>query len=1330
MNDPTMLLTKFPARQDNITRTFICNGVASSHPGDRNRTADVHRKAPPASLPQLPMPPNAIIPHNSKFVLVDESQFASLSDFEEKHQRDMSLLAEHAVQPEAVNAAGIPRVYQEHIPAPAARRAVHDFCEAEMRKISADIAELNKAWLKHSKANHYNKPHLFQRDSYLSRPKTIKLRHVHEAVESWLARKERDTMMFEDDMSKLVGKYIEAQIRRRDYDRYYVLATHYGVWTAQVYYRAPRPGKRYWQLVTDAALKFQKLWTVYWAVTRLRRFRCARAIQTIWRARYHFRKRNPLIKLRVKCGKRSVMKFFWLRWLEYNSLCRKIKDAIRFQLASWRDKCFNAWKEMFRSKKNRKEEVIKKFVLRMKNIEVTGCFLQWQTFTKRRKRGKHFLRRLLQCPHFDAWHKYTLHRKKTKRQDRAAMVMQGLVRMGLRRHKFMRMKRAAGVLDRFLVFSYAHLIVRLRRQVRINEEFEGWMPEELHRRDRAATDIERRRVMRQGQILKEKERKAVSELKRHWRTRDGKTQLLELVQDLRGQSGLSAASSSQAQQAKPATLGTQLQNLSSLLGVVRASEKELDKSKRLLLRQCKYITDVQETHEFNVKSAPYIVCPHPYCGRVFTSDDVYRAHRLHSRYHNAEVADASLEPVSPADADPADVGADNVNDVNEGDDLDNNAAVSALNEEAAEALIKEDPELQLSAESNQDPANVNNNDGIDEEAVVEHDTEKIMEEVAVDQVRDEPDAAEEVDIKDNDTKPGDDMHAASGVPGENSDVAEVPTKNSRNDKNNKMIVRLPPVRQDWLLDDPVLPFTELHIQLRHPLGIDLLRSFLIGSRGIDSAVNCLDLWAAIEDWRRKSVHSEHYRSKALNILETYLCEDCSRPLELISVSASDQSDPPTAAVKSSKAAATDRRQPIASESNNRTSTYGSNSSSSAPGHVNSLCSKYDIKTYVKSSMETIVERLTDVKEADELSGIVSHAHHKGVHSGSSDYLDSARASVNIFRRLFGLSGRFYNSWTDRRVIPADIFNELQWWVLVRLHGILVHDSNYLQSEEHRKYSEIVRNDAEERRAALLVDYKVVRNAEYLQWARAFRLRELRMLDLALECANSAMEVEVERLAMVFMRIGANEVLDVTRQTEQATHEHVAATVDEALDWACIDVMEAVYEFYTKNMLAVMWTHTELRKGMLQYSGLLKSTRSSAYMRLLTTGKDPKETSGRGAQSGVGAKDSEEWFKDFFAAALEEERDHLPIEASVAASRIQARVRGIIGRKRARKEFVATFYKRYVLFSVVFSTSWNGVELFGRYDNSSGACYYVNTSYGTTSWTKPAIHSRLFTNGKW
>ena len=96
---------------------------------------------------------------------------------------------------------------------------MNKLCDDEIDRLTTNINELNKKWSSHSKQNHYNKPHLFEKNSAdvlncgpKEQSNTIiiytntsintntiigmmKLRLVREAVESWKIRKDRDMMV-------------------------------------------------------------------------------------------------------------------------------------------------------------------------------------------------------------------------------------------------------------------------------------------------------------------------------------------------------------------------------------------------------------------------------------------------------------------------------------------------------------------------------------------------------------------------------------------------------------------------------------------------------------------------------------------------------------------------------------------------------------------------------------------------------------------------------------------------------------------------------------------------------------------------------------------------------------------------------------------------------------------------------------------------------------------------------------------------------------------------------------------------------------------------------
>jgi hypothetical protein len=154
-----------------------------------------------------------------KLVLVDESQLRELSKFETILREERQLLGEQC----ALVLADIQA--SANIPLPATRLAVQNLCETEMRQAAAAMARLSKQWRAFCLQNHYNRPHLYaDKDaSFLKHgplgQRALKLQLAREAVARWEQSKDRDSMAYEDDMSRQVGRYLDAQIRRKDYDR-------------------------------------------------------------------------------------------------------------------------------------------------------------------------------------------------------------------------------------------------------------------------------------------------------------------------------------------------------------------------------------------------------------------------------------------------------------------------------------------------------------------------------------------------------------------------------------------------------------------------------------------------------------------------------------------------------------------------------------------------------------------------------------------------------------------------------------------------------------------------------------------------------------------------------------------------------------------------------------------------------------------------------------------------------------------------------------------------------------------------------------------------------
>jgi hypothetical protein len=176
-------------------------------------------------------------------------------------------------------------------------------------------------------------------------------------------------------------------------------------------------------------------------------YRAVIKIQARVRCYLMFKRLNLLIKLRVRAGRRSFLRYYFRSWLYYNTLCRRIKEALEYILDDYYHKCFYAWKTFAVQSRQHKEEIAIKFAKRLLHNNLISSFQTWTTFVNRIKYLRTFLRRMLSCPVFETWVKYTKREKFTKKLNRSATVIAAFARMIIKRMKFLKMKRATATLE-------------------------------------------------------------------------------------------------------------------------------------------------------------------------------------------------------------------------------------------------------------------------------------------------------------------------------------------------------------------------------------------------------------------------------------------------------------------------------------------------------------------------------------------------------------------------------------------------------------------------------------------------------------------------------------------------------------------------------------------------------------------------------------------------------------------------------------------------------------------------------------------------------------------
>jgi hypothetical protein len=554
------------------------------------------------------------------FVLVEESRLQELIKLDEALQKERHLLGQQCVtmfKDQQLSA---------RIPLPATRYAIHNLCESQLNKMYGEILELQQKWNQYCRQNHYQKPYLFLKDSYLNvappSQRALKLRLVRDATSTWLLRKERDTMAYEDDLSFLTGLYYDALQRQRDYERYYIIANRYGPFTEVEFQQDTRPGKRYYAKITKGAIKLQLVWDRYWAMAKLRRFRACRMIQKIWRGYITYKKLHPIIRLRMKIGKKTYYMYSFAQWKEYIRFCRWIRESIRYFNGNYVERCFHGWKTLARETREERNRRMGKALLRARSPLLYRFFRYWKSFRKYIQALRGRLIVYFSFPHFYLWIEYTKQSKLLKKLHHNSRILQYAVRTFLIRCRFLRMKKAKVWLNLFAFVILAKGRVHRIRQQYIQHNFDEWLPNEILRRSHRANELEKQRLQKKQAYLQEREKIYVKELVRFLSSSDGIHQLQYLSR---------TALDETLRHRKKSRL------VSHMFGLSTTDKHQIyDHHARLLRDECVRVTRQLEAFAYDSKAPPMIQCPHPRCAATFTAEEQYHNHYFASSLHQEE----------------------------------------------------------------------------------------------------------------------------------------------------------------------------------------------------------------------------------------------------------------------------------------------------------------------------------------------------------------------------------------------------------------------------------------------------------------------------------------------------------------------------------------------------------------------------------------------------------------------------------------------------------------------------------------------------------------------
>lgn len=321
----------------------------------------------------------------------------------------------------------------------------------------------------------------------------------------------------------------------------------------------------------------------------------------------------------------------------------------------------------------------------------------------------------------------------------------------------------------------------------------------------------------------------------------------------------------------------------------------------------------------------------------------------------------------------------------------------------------------------------------------------------------------------------------------------------------------------------------------------------------------------------------------------------------------------------------------------------------------------------------------------EILATVKHKEHKGLYR-------VARAQPGLIRGLLGVSGHDYHEFTTEGVLLPDTFLRLEWHCFMKLFSMAEIDGKFLESAEYLTYQALKETDREHRHEEYVRDYEKYRHLKIQQWTRGFCDNERAMYNKATEIVEIFMKREVDAIYRQIEKDSVKERVREVRHEQQRIHEGTALLTEDVYFWTEDTILDSLYEHYTTALINKMLEIPECRKGLLQYSGFLKA--QSRHMHIENTLKSGKE----------------EWFTEFYTSARKSEKGAIPLGGVKAATTIQKRTRGVLGRKKAKKVFMKTYVKMF--------------------DSQANAAYYQNVRTGESSWTRPLMTHHLFKKANW
>ncbi|CAM9542473.1 unnamed protein product, partial [Phaeothamnion confervicola] len=249
---------------------------------------------------------------------------------------------------------------------------------------------------------------------------------------------ERRAMAGEERRSTHVAAFRDAWERRVDYDVYCALATLFGPLPEVDFAATGRPGRALFEAVERPVQILQRFWRRRLPRRRRWKSEAAAKVQCLWRGHRVRRRWWPILKLRLRCGRRRALADSFRPWRRRWKTARWVRERLGRSAQRWRSDCFAAWKgtmAMTRAEHDAKlHRAAQLFSLRVE----AAVFRSWRHLWWRSRRVRTLAVRVIRSPAFSQWVAFTAEAKRAKRALRAVTWSQSHYRGRRQRQRYCR----------------------------------------------------------------------------------------------------------------------------------------------------------------------------------------------------------------------------------------------------------------------------------------------------------------------------------------------------------------------------------------------------------------------------------------------------------------------------------------------------------------------------------------------------------------------------------------------------------------------------------------------------------------------------------------------------------------------------------------------------------------------------------------------------------------------------------------------------------------------------------------------------------------------------